>query len=199
MFDATIPYIGLWAFIVLMVSTPGPANMLLMAKGAAFGFRANIPFMIGLVIGKLGINILIACGFGAILTVMPSVSLVMSLIAGGYLCYLALRSWNLGVAGAKEPEPVGWREGMIVHPLSPKAWLMATLAYSQFIVGMDGVFARFALAPLSFLIAQLVFHSLWCLLGVGLKTTFGTSPYINRGLILITIAVVIWALIYPVS
>ena len=199
MFDFLIPYLGLWAFIIMMVSTPGPANMLLMAKGAAFGFRANIPFMIGLAVGKLGINILIVLGFGAILIVMPSVSLLMSFIAGGYLCYLALQSWNLGVAGAKEPEPVGWREGIIVHPLNPKAWLMTTLGYSQFIVGMDGVFARFFLAPLSFLAAQLVFHSLWCLLGVGLKTTLGASPFINRALILITIAVVIWALIYPVS
>lgn len=177
-----------------MVSTPGPANMLLMSAGAAFGLRANIPFMAGLAVGKLGVNILIAFGLGAVLVAAPLAAKIFAFASAGYLCYLALRGWHIGTKGAAPVKALGFAAGVIVHPLSPKAWLMASLAYSQFIIGFEGAFERYALAPVSFLAVQLVFHTLWCWLGAVLKSQFGASPLLNRSLILVTIAVVIWAL-----
>ena len=152
-------YFGLWAFIILMVGTPGPANMLAMSAGAAYGLRANIPFMAGLVIGKLGVNILIAFGLGAVIIAVPLAAKIFAFASAGYLCYLALRGWNIGTQGAAPVKALGFTSGVIVHPLNPKAWLMASLAYSQFIVGFEGVFERYGLAPLSFLAAQLIFHT----------------------------------------
>ena len=37
-------YLALWAFIVAMVATPGPANMLLMTAGARQGYFQTLPF-----------------------------------------------------------------------------------------------------------------------------------------------------------
>lgn len=188
------PYLGLWVFVILMVSTPGPANMLLMSAGAAYGFRANIPFMAGLLGGKIIVNLLIAFGMGAVLVAVPVAKIAFSTISAGYLCYLALRGWNAGKKGAPPIAPMGFVSGLVVHPLSPKAWVMASLAYSQFIVGFDSMFERYALAPLSFLAVQLVFHALWCWLGAAFQRQLGASPLLNRSLIIITIAVVVWAL-----
>lgn len=193
MYDIS-PYIGLWLFIILMVSTPGPANLLCMSAGASYGFRANIGFMAGLISGKLLLNIAIAFGFGALLLALPLLKQALSLVAAGYLCFLALRGWHAGVSGAKAPPPLHFTNGLFVHPLNPKAWVMATLAYTQFIAGFETDFERYALAPLSFLIAQLVFHGAWCWAGALLKTQLGARPELNRGLILLTIAVVFWAL-----
>ena len=195
MIEFFLPYIGLWAFIILMVCTPGPANMLLMSAGAAYGFRANIPFMTGLLVGKLGVNFFIAFGLGAVFVAFPVTAIIFSFLSAGYLCYLALRSWNLGTKGAEPMTAMGFVSGMFVHPLSPKAWVMASLAYSQFIIGFDSAFERYALAPLSFFVVQLVFHGLWCWSGALLKSQLGASPLLNRILILLTIAVVIWALL----
>ena len=36
-------YLALWAFIVAMVATPGPANMLLMTAGAQQGYVRTLP------------------------------------------------------------------------------------------------------------------------------------------------------------
>ena len=195
-FDA---YFALWAFVILMVSTPGPANLLVMSAGASHGFRATIPFMIGLATGKLGINILLAFGFGALLLAYPLLNFAMKFLSAFYLSYLALRGWNNGAGNAKSAaasigKPAGFFAGCVVHPMSPKAWLMATLAYSQFIIAFDGVFERYALAPLSFLVAQIIFHSLWCFGGVILQRQFGASLLLNRALIMLTLAVVAWAL-----
>lgn len=192
--DSISLYSGLWLFIFLMVATPGPANMLLMSQGAAYGFRANISFMTGLATGKLAINILIAFGFGSLLVAWPLLKTLLSFVAGGYLCVLALRSWHLGVKGAAMPAPLCFVAGLFVHPLSPKAWVMATLAYSQFIVGFEGVFARYALAPLSFLLVQIICHGLWCLAGAMMQQSLRQNPLLNRALIILTVGVVIWAL-----
>lgn len=35
----------LWGFIVVMVATPGPANLLLMSAGAQQGFLRTLPFI----------------------------------------------------------------------------------------------------------------------------------------------------------
>lgn len=194
MFYDVSSYLGLWLFVILMVSTPGPANLLCMSAGASYGFRANLAFMAGLISGKLLLNMAIAFGFGALLIEMPLLKQALSVIAACYLIVLALRGWNAGVSGAKAPPPLHFINGVFVHPLNPKAWVMATLAYTQFISGLETDFEKYALSPLSFLIAQLVFHGAWCWAGALLKTQLGTKPLLNRGLILLTIIVVLWAL-----
>ena len=49
---------------------------------------------------------------------------------------------------------------------------MASLAYTQFIANLDTDFEKYALAPLSFLIAQLIFHGVWCWAAAMLKTHY---------------------------
>ena len=44
-------------FVIFMVGTPGPANMLLMTSGANFGFWRSLPFVAGVTLGKLLVNI----------------------------------------------------------------------------------------------------------------------------------------------
>jgi len=39
-------------FAASQIGTPGPANMTLMATGAAHGFRTASPFMFGVLFGK---------------------------------------------------------------------------------------------------------------------------------------------------
>ena len=178
-----------------MVSTPGPANLLLMSAGAAHGFRANFGFMGGLLLGKIMVNCLVAFGFGAVLVSVPLAATSFSIMSAAYLCYLALRGWHIGTKDAKPVAPLGFRAGAIVHPLSPKAWVMATLAYSQFIIGFESLFERYILAALSFFVAQLLFHSLWCWAGALFKAQLGTSPLLNRSLIVLTVLVVLWVLL----
>ena len=39
-------------FAASQVGTPGPANMALLATGARYGFRAALPFVAGVALGK---------------------------------------------------------------------------------------------------------------------------------------------------
>jgi hypothetical protein len=51
-------------FAASQVGTPGPANMALMATGARFGFKAALPFVAGVALGKQ--LIIWPIGFGLI-------------------------------------------------------------------------------------------------------------------------------------
>ncbi len=39
--------LSLWVFIILMVGTPGPANLLIMAIGSQYGIVKAMRFMLG--------------------------------------------------------------------------------------------------------------------------------------------------------
>ena len=54
-----------------MVGTPGPANLLIMSAGAQYGFRDCLPFGLGLIAGKLMLNLAMAIGLGTLLIFHP--------------------------------------------------------------------------------------------------------------------------------
>ena len=192
MFDS---YGALWLFIVLMVSTPGPANLLIMTAGAQYGFARCIPFNIGLISGKLLLNVAMALGLTSIVQQYPEIAKVFAVLSVAYMMWLSLRGWNAHIDTQRPDRELSFRDGVFVHPLSPKAWVMAVLAFSEFMPATPTVAEQYLLIPLSFVLAQLVFHSSWCLAGVMLRRALGASKVLNRGLALLTIAVVLWALL----
>jgi len=201
-------YFPLWGFIILMVSTPGPANLLLMSAGAQRGFQRTLPFLSGLVMGKLALNVAMALGFMTMLLNSPRLLTTLAWISAGYMAYLALRQWTPPPDSARTSNAMGFLQGLVVHPLSPKTWMMTTLAFSQFAPGFPTeierlvvvplsflVFQVVVVVPLSFLVFQVVFHSLWCLAGAALGRIITRSVLVHRGLILVTLAVIAWVLL----
>jgi threonine/homoserine/homoserine lactone efflux protein len=72
---------------------------------------------------------------------------------------------------------------------------MVLLAFSEFLPPTPSMFEQYLLIPLSFAVAQLVFHSLWCLAGVLLQRAVGASALLNRSLSVLTVGVVVWAVL----
>jgi len=188
-------YFPLWGFIILMVSTPGPANLLLMSAGAQWGYRRSLPFLSGLVAGKLVLNVAMALGFMAVLLNSPRVLTTLSWLSAGYMAYLALRQWTPAEENGEPSNSLGFLQGLVVHPLSPKTWMMTTLAFSQFAPTFPTEIERLAVVPLSFLFFQILFHSIWCLAGAALGRIIARSLWVHRGLVLLTLAVIAWVLL----
>ena len=189
-------YGTLWIFIVLMVSTPGPANLLIMTAGAQQGFWPCVPFNMGLIVGKLLLNLAMALGLTVLVQQHPTVAKVFALVSAVYMSWLALQGWNAHLKAAQQDTRLSFRQGLIVHPLSPKTWVMVVLAFSELLPPTPSLAEQYVLIPLSFALAQLVFHSCWCLAGVLLKQALGASVALTRGLALLTIVVVWWAVVF---
>jgi threonine/homoserine/homoserine lactone efflux protein len=187
-------YIPLWLFIILMVSTPGPANLLIMSAGAQRGFWPCMPFNAGLITGKLALNILMILGLGALIIAYPIAAKLFAYLSALYMTWIALKGWNAHQSGEQRILKLRFRDGVPIHPLSPKAWLMSSLAVTQFGSQFSGIAEQLLVIPVSFVLAELVFHSAWCLLGALMHKAIGSNAWLNRSLIILTIAVVVWAL-----
>ena len=181
-------------FITLMVSTPGPANMLLMTAGAQQGLARTLPFIAGLTTGKLALNIALGLGLMGFLRANPTIAIIFMYCSAAYMAYLALRNWTPPEQGTANTS-FTFLSGSIVHPLSPKTWMMATLAITQFADSFESVTERILVVPLSFLAAQVFFAFAWCGLGVMMSRTFEQSIVMHRALILLTLGVIVWTLL----
>ena len=189
------PLLGLIVFVVLMVATPGPANLLVMIGGARRGLRGCIGFILGLASGKILLNLAFGVGLAVFLTDQPELLAVIKYAGAGYMAWLTLQSWNAATGIDTEKGHFQFRHGVLVHPLNPKAWVMVVLAWTQFTPDLGPVQVQLLIVPLCFAACQLLFHSLWCWLGEKMAKALPNSLLMTRSLVLLTLGVVIWALL----
>ena len=183
-------------FVVFMVGTPGPANMLLMTSGANFGFWRSLPFVGGVTLGKLLLNVLLALGLWDLLSHDSRILLALKIVCVAYLAWLALKMSGFLMGDQELRQPESFWKGLAVHPLNPKAWAMLVLADAQFTDSAQPLISQAVIISLTFLAVQVVFHSLWCAGGAMVVATVGGRPaerWLMRGLSILTVLVVIWA------
>ena len=194
-------YFALLGFIAYMVGTPGPANLILMLAGMKQGFRGCIGFILGLVIGKIGLNLFIGFGFGVVLAVDSTLRKALTYASACYMIWLAVRSWPRSVNSAgnqhhNRAKKFRFRDGMIVHPINPKAWVMVVFAWGYFAPALGEFSLQLPIIIFSFAACQLAFHSLWCALGAYLGKSFTHSQRLKKLVVVLTIFVVLGAFIY---
>ncbi|WGH79214.1 LysE family translocator [Jannaschia ovalis] len=114
--------LGLATFAVVCAS-PGPAILTVVQTAMARGLRPALMLALGLSLA-LGVwGLLAAAGFGVVLAAAPSALLLLKILGGGYLLWLAFAS---GRAAASD-EPVraraaaGFRAGLVLNLSNPKA------------------------------------------------------------------------------
>ena len=129
--------VALTSFIVFAASqigTPGPANMALMATGARFGFRAAVPFVAGVALGKQLVIWPVGFGLMQLADRAPGVFVALKFASAAYIIWLAWKVANLRLGqGARTEAAPGFLAGLIVHPLNPKAWAMIVGSFTAFI------------------------------------------------------------------
>ncbi|BBM88730.1 hypothetical protein COTS27_00415 [Spirochaetota bacterium] len=199
-------YLALLLFVCILVMTPGPANLLLLVVGSQYGMRNCIPFISGLIVGKLVLNLTVGMGIGTVGAQYPHLNLLMKIASGGFIVYLAFRSWNgrMGRVGeSKQSENkqdkksyFSFLSGVVVHPLNPKAWAMVTLAWSNFGPSLGTLRTQTVLIVLTFAIVQGIFHTVWAGAGAVLRYQFNEHTLIiSRIFITATVGIVVGSLI----
>ena len=193
--------VALTSFIVFAASqigTPGPANMALMATGARFGFRAALPFVAGVALGKQLVIWPVGFGLMQLADRAPGVFVALKFASAAYIIWLAWKVANLRLGqGARTEAAPGFLAGLIVHPLNPKAWAMIVGSFTAFIVPGTPALAATVTVAAVLLGCQIVLHPLWTLAGAGIaKTVAGTvwEKYLMWTLAALTVASVLFVL-----
>lgn len=164
-------------FAASQVGTPGPANMALLATGARFGFRAALPFVAGVALGKQLIIWPIGFGLMELATRAPWIFVALKYLSAAYIFWLAWKVANLrlNTGGAKAQAP-GFKAGLIVHPLNPKAWAMITASFTSFVPAGTSTFEATALIAACLLAVQVVLHPIWTFAGDRIARTVAGTP-----------------------
>ena len=189
-------YPAFFIFATIMVITPGPANLVLMSSGARFGFYKSIPFVIGVTFGKLFLTLGLGLGF---LTLVYSNEFLLNGIKILGTVYIFWLSWKIlflkldKSSSSDQAHVPSLTNGLLVHPLNPKAWAMIIAAYTQFTsFGSTNLeiswLTEVAIVAITFFAIQAVSHSLWCW-GGGLIFNFLVKTNISRQIVVTFLSV----------
>ena len=153
-------------FALSQVATPGPANMAMMATGARFGFRAALPFVAGVILGKQLIIWPIGYGIMEVASQVPLIFETLKFLSAIYIIWLAWRVANMRLSsGESSVDAPGFWSGLLVHPLNPKAWAMILVGFTNFVESDTTTFYATLYIAASLLIIQIICHPIWTLFG----------------------------------
>ena len=186
-------------FALSQVATPGPANMAMMATGARFGFKAALPFVVGVILGKQLIIWPIGYGIMEFAAHVPLLFTILKFLSATYIIWLAWRVANMRLTyNEASAEVPGFWAGVLVHPLNPKAWAMILAGFTNFVDSDTHTFFATLYIAFCLLIIQIICHPIWTLFGDRIATLIAGKKYerfFMWFLALVTVIFVLMALI----
>ncbi|WP_114858347.1 LysE family translocator [Azospirillum brasilense] len=90
------------------MATPGPGIFAVVARSLAVGWRRNLGFLAGIVVGDLVLLALALGGLAAVAHALEELFTLLRFVAAGYLVWLGIRTWRAPVTlGGDPPEAEG--------------------------------------------------------------------------------------------
>lgn len=178
MIEILIP-LSLFAFVTSI--TPGPNNIMLLASGVNFGFRATIPHIIGISAGFFSLLFAVGIGLGEMFKIYPLLYVVLKVISVIYFLYLAWRIVNSAAPqrrGAQtKGRPLNFFEAAFFQWINPKAIIMAIACFSVYAMPDAGLFVIF-LMSLIFTAINAPCVGMWALFGSKLRDYLQNPTYL---------------------
>lgn len=194
----SVGIISFVAFAFSQVATPGPANMAMLATGARYGFRAALPFVAGVVLGKQLIIWPIGFGLMSLADQVPLLFVLLKYVSAAYIIWLAWRVANMRLSVKKDTANApGFVAGLWVHPLNPKAWAMIVAGFTNFVDPSTPTLTATAIIALSLMGIQIICHPVWTFFGDRIARLLIGTPserYLMWCLAALTVAFVGYAL-----
>ena len=154
--------------------TPGPNNLMLMTSGINFGLKQTLPHMLGVSVGFTLMIALIGLGVMQIIEAIPGSTVIITVISGLYLLYMA---WKIATtntspadsdASTATSKPFTFLQAALFQWVNPKAWTMALTAISAYAPKSHGWMGVMLVAGI-FGIINLPSTGTWALMGAKLS------------------------------
>ena len=165
-------FLALLVFAFVSSITPGPNNVMLLASGVNFGFWRTVPHMCGIAAGFGSLLLCVGFGLGALLVTFPALSLVLKVLGGSYLLYLA---WRIAMSRSMAKSdslanrnPMSFAAAAAFQWVNPKAWMMAVTAMSVY-SSPDAPYLSVVLVAAAFVLVNFPSVSTWVGFGTVLR------------------------------
>lgn len=154
---------------IALTGSPGPATLGLAAAGAAFGIRRSLALFAGILVGVLVVMLATATGLTGLILAQPGLGTTVSVLAMGYMLYLAYRIATAGpVEDSAAGKPPGFVPGLFLGFGNPKAYAAMAALFSGFVLVRDRLLADAAAKVVILLAVMIVVDWGWLLLGSAL-------------------------------
>ena len=159
---------------VALAGSPGPAVLSLAAAGAAFGARRSLAYLLGIVLGMVGVMAIVASGMVGLLLAIPGATPVVALLAAGYFAYLA---WRIATAPPLDDSTAARRHpsfaaGLLLSLVNPKGYAAMAALFSGFTLARGTVGFDVAAKMSVLLVVIAASSSAWLLAGTALTRVF---------------------------
>lgn len=176
MFDSATLLLFVTTSLLLLV-TPGPAVLYIVAQSVSQGRQAGIVSAFGVGLGSLVHVIAAAVGLSALLVSSALAFSIVKYLGAAYLIYLGLRTLlardDAHTVAIAEPERLArvFRQGVIVNVLNPKLALFFFAFLPQFVDPAQGSVA----------LQSLILGGLFIVMGVFSDTVYAVTAAAIRG------------------
>ena len=162
--------LSLMGFVLVMVGTPGPNNVMLMASGVKFGIRRSIPHLLGIAVGCQLLILAAAVGVSRLIILIPGFATGLQAICVAFLVYLAWKLFRSSsqVDTAAAEQPIHFWQAMLFQWVNPKAWMICLAMVSTYIEPAR-LIATTGWTSFIFLLVGTPIMILWNASGVALK------------------------------
>ena len=187
-------------FAIAAAFTPGPNNIMIMASGLNFGWRASMPHFFGICFGFPSMFLAVGFGLGYL---FERFELLHELIQAGGILYLLYLSWRIANAAPaaldaeQGSQPLSFLQAALFQWVNPKAWIMGTSAIAAYTtVGADLNF-QILLVGLVFFVMTFPSAGVWMLFGAGLKRILSDPKH--QKIFNVAMAIVLAASVAPIA
>lgn len=97
MIEVLLPYIAYSAALFIAAAIPGPGIAAVVGRALGTDTRATMPFILGLALGDIAYLSIAILGLSFIAKMFASIFVVVKIIGGLYLLYIAWTFWNEGI------------------------------------------------------------------------------------------------------
>ncbi len=157
----------LWLAAFPLMGSPGPATISLAGVGTGFGFRNGLQYLIGIVLGTIGVLILVATGITTLVLAIPTFVTVLTTIAVVYILYLA---WKIATAPILATDVTtsiapSLASGFVLAIANPKAFAAIGAVYTSQTLINNNLIADSALKISALTVVIVLVNTAWLLFG----------------------------------
>ncbi len=162
-----IKLIFLWLAAFPLMGSPGPATISLAGIGTGFGFRKGVPYLLGIILGTVGVLILIATGVSALVLAIPAFITGLTVLATLYILYLAWKIATAPVLASNKATSTApsLMSGFFLAIANPKAFAAIGAVYTSHTLINGDIFADSLIKILALAVVIVIVNSAWLLLG----------------------------------
>lgn len=127
-------WFSFFTYAVITAATPGPNNIMSMSNGARKGFKAALPFNLGIWTGFSVVMLLCTALCQLLGTLIPKIRLPMLLLGAAYMLYLAWETFRSSGDIRESWAGEGFVSGLLLQFVNAKIYIYGIMSMEAYIL-----------------------------------------------------------------